>query len=254
MDNTKSPLTPTDCISNWNVARQKEELATVLLSSTGNYFLLDTGNISSIFNTLHIYIGYNNENLELYALPSIVESGQNLTISHNRYKQYEEEKGAKNILNFLDYVNSKLLPISLLNNQDGIEKKISGTPNAAEEKLIQSINSWDDPEKKAAWISRLFKESSDSMVLAFDIDISDFKPGQIHACYFALNQDENENFTVDLVIINTETNQILNLMVDHTNYDKTSQYRDMARPVPPFGQDIYTGQNEFGILGALGIN
>jgi len=248
MNNTKSPLIPTDCIQNWNTARQNQNLVTSLLNEAGNYFLLDTGNISSLFNTLHIYMGCNDNEIQLFSVPGIADNFDNLQISHERY--LSSNSGQENPLDMKGYINSKLLPITLSSVKENIEEKIVGEPSPQEQLLINSINNWGEVGSINNWVESIFeKGAAEQMVQVFDIDISDFKPGQIHACYFALTTSG----VVDLVIVNTETNQILNLFKDQTNYDSQSEFRDMARPVPPFGQDIFTRQLEFGILSTLGI-
>ncbi len=248
MNNTKSPLTPTDCILNWNTARLDASSITSLLNDAGNYFLLDTGNISSLFNTLHIYMGCNDNEVQLFALPGMADNTKNLQTSFERYQS--SNSGKENPLSMKAYIDSKLLPISISSKKENIQEKIVGEPSPAEQTLINSINNWGEVGSINNWIESIFeKGAAANMVQAFDIDISDFKPGQIHACYLALTAEE----VIDLVIINTATNQILNLFKDQTNYDNESAFRDMARPVPPFGQDIFTAQSEFGVLDVLGI-
>lgn len=249
MNNTKSPLTPTDCILNWNAARQNANSVASLLNNAGNYFLLDTGNISSIFNKLHIYLGCNETEIQLFALPSIADNFKNLQGSFERYQN--SNSGKENPLNMEGYINSKLLPIAVATKKEHIKETIMGEPSPGEQQLINSINKWGDEGSISNWIENIFeKGAAEHMIQAFEIDISDFKPGQIHACYFALTAEE----VIDLVIVNTETNQILNLFKDKTNYDNTSQFRDLATLVPPFGVNGSSlDYANFGILNALEI-
>lgn len=142
-------------------------------------------------------------------------------------------------------VNSKLE--SILLQYENVEEKFKGKYTPAQELLIKSIMNWNNAEVRNTWIKDSCAGKT-GMVIALDINISDFKIEYDHTCFLAL-KEVGGSYQMDLVIQNTHTNEFLNLS---KNSDGTVSLRDMARPVPPFGQDVFTeSQDQFGILGLM---
>lgn len=239
--------TPLYSIQSWKSAVSNEQTVSDIFTNSGNYFTLQTGNISHIFNTLHVYLGVTavqeNQELVLYAVPGLCDYSQHMNDEFTRYqeskKQTQEETGLE------IRVNSKLETIGLYNAD--IQSKFNGNYTPEEQQLIESIIAWNTPKTRNAWINSLYNQNK-PMVLALDINISDFVMAEAHTCYLALKQVEG-GYQMDLVIESTTTGKFLNIETDASG---VTSLRDMARPVPPFGQDVYTQSSEqFGILGLV---
>ncbi|MCH2194448.1 hypothetical protein [Kordia sp.] len=102
------------------------------------------------------------------------------------------------------------------------------------------------------------KVSSAPQVLV--IPTSDFEVNHLHECFFALRTNSNPTiptkYRMDLVVKNTVTNTFLNSKLELDTTDGSgSEFEDMARPVPPFGQDGYpsTDKKNFGVFLLSGI-
>lgn len=186
-----------------------------IFAKAGNYFILDTGNISadSHYNYFHVYFGLDDaDTLKLYVLPK------------------EDDKD-------IDIYTLNLIPIPPFGTDDKVVD-----PFANRQDLIQDINAWQNLESRNSWLD----VNHNALPWAFCIDASDFNPGDVHACYFAIRNNKEYGKLMDLVIANTGAKDIPSLIKEKKPYDKSSVFKDMARPVPPFG-------NNYGILIALGI-
>ncbi|WP_420572291.1 hypothetical protein [Kordia sp.] len=203
----------------------KENLKSIIAAS-GNYFILDTGNLSTItqYDKFHIYLGLDAGGaLKLYAVPGANDKAENINI-----------------------YTLNLIPISVSFTKGKIEDTF-----ANHQDLIKNANNWLNEDELDKWIDNVYSQENGNLIpLAFRIDASDFKAGDVHACYFALKFDDELGFrNMDLVIANTGPDQIPMLLLDGTPYDKSSVFEDMARPVPPYDNDV-----EFGIFDQLNIS
>ncbi len=128
---------------------------------------------------------------------------------------------------------------------------VSGYGN---EELIGWINNWCNETMRNNW---LMKVTNAPQVLV--IHTADFVVNDLHECYLALRPNTNPTiptkYRMDLVVKNTVTNAFINVKstIDAAG-DFGPQFRDMARPVPPFGQENHasTDETNFGILSTLG--
>lgn len=228
-------IDPIVCIENWRALANEAPIDGIisLLEKSGNQFTLNLKSLSLPSNKLHVYITLNG-------------SG---TIDFLAISSGSDKESNKHIF------DSALFPIPL-----GTEiVHINGTytsKNALE--LISWVNNWLDTTKRNSWILNASKNGN--MVQVFTIDTTDFMTDTLHDCYLALRPNSNpaipNKYMIDLVVKNVETGQLLNL-AESTNAETVeAHFRDMARPVPPFGQDNHpsTDPANFGILKSLGIN
>jgi hypothetical protein len=239
--------TPLYFIQNWKNATENQSSVQELFSSSGNYFTLHTGNISHTYNTLHVYLGatFEPEQVILYAVPGLSDYSENLSQEFSRYEASKQLP--KNYMTLATYVNSKLENIGLYT--EDVKAKFNRQYSPEEQKLIDSIFAWNDPKTRNAWLSSLYEEGK-PIVLSLDIDVSDFTIAEAHKCYLALKSVDS-GYQIDLVIENTTTGAFLNLTKDP---EGMTSLHDMARPVPPFGQNgsVYTqSSDQFGILGII---
>jgi hypothetical protein len=221
-------LSPIESIQKWNLIRTgtSEKLIQSVFDKAGNYFFLDTGNMSTLYNRFHLYLGYDNENLQAYVVSDIADTGDNLIQAYSDYKEHELKAGSKKpLLTETEYVDLKLVPATLSTVSQDIIDRLSNKPA-----LVTSINNWIN--KKSEWVAQAY--SNGTILQAFKINAIDFMPGDVHACFFALNEEENGNLEIDLVIVNTGLKDIGNMISKKEPYTEQSIFEDLARPVPPF--------------------
>ena len=127
-------------------------------------------------------------------------------------------------------------------------------PNPNRNELVTWINNWCDDGMRNNWLNNI---NQAPQVLV--IRTSDFTVNELHACYLALKPNTNPSipskYALDLVIENTVTGNFINVDVSTADTEIGSQFADMARPVPPFGQENRpsTDENNFGILEYMSI-
>jgi hypothetical protein len=219
--------TPLFCINQWAIARTNEVLLNSLFSASGNSFSLNSARLGG--EKLHIYIGYDGEDLSLYTIPSEADTGSSVS-------------------------NASLTKIAIAAEKQTLASSSRDSQNRIE--LIEAINNWTDPANIASWVSQNFsaKTSENTILQTFIIDTTDFMSDHNYEGYFALKiteEDKKPVYTIDLVVVNTDTGQILNLV----NVGNATHYRDLARLVPPFGQEKHpsTKKENFGVLQTLGL-
>ncbi|QHI38600.1 hypothetical protein IMCC3317_39940 [Kordia antarctica] len=220
----------TDSITTWNNMRLKnlEEIKN-LFTNTGNHFSLSLGNTSICSHKLHVYFAYSDGALQFYAIPSDSD-------------ERNKERPVEDLALFSIPLSTQMTKIL--------------SENPADEKYIDWINNWCNDSIRNNWLDNVSKNGN--VIQAFVINTADFMMNTTHKCYLALRPtSENENiYMIDLVVENTKTNDILNAGSGETEGGIEPQFRDMARPVPPFGQEghLSTEATNFGLLGSLGIN
>lgn len=220
-------------IKQWDFIRKyRIDLAKKAFMYSGNYFSINMGNISLNIDYLHIYLGYNNGQLRLYVIPSASDQqpiqGNLYSIPFSSVKETIKDSLNQDIKELIGYDKS-------------YQEYISWTQN------------WNDHTFRNNWIDEQYKDNpvENAIFQVFVIRTSDFMAGCIHNCYLALKQIPNSKpakYVADLVVVNTNNSQVLNLLEENKNFNKTSVYRDVARPVPPFGEG-----EDFGVLNELGI-
>ncbi|MDY8138130.1 hypothetical protein [Aquimarina sp. 2201CG5-10] len=221
-------------IKQWDFIRKHRiDLVKKAFMYSGNYFSINMGNISLNIDYLHIYLGYNNGQLKLYVIPSA-----------------SDQKPIQGNLYSIPFSSVKETIKDSL-NQD-IEELIGYDKSYQE--YISWIQNWNDHTFRNNWIDEQYKNNplENAIFQAFVIRTSDFMAGCIHNCYLSLKQISNSKpvkHVADLVVVNTNNNQVLNLLEENKNFNKTSIYRDVAQPVPPFPPN-----SDFGILSELGIS
>ncbi|EDP95601.1 hypothetical protein U8527_06125 [Kordia algicida OT-1] len=244
MESTQSSLTSLACIQNWEQCRTNQSSIENSLF-TGNSFTLKVGTVSPVFNRLHIYIGKatpENESggISFYAVPSVCDYQSTIQTEYENYSS-EPQKVARTLP---DLVNSKLVPVDFKTTP--FKYSAQGESPSAQ-LLIDSVNNWNNESVRASWLNAKFEGGPRYVLAAFDIDVSDFEPSHEHTCFLALKPDaKNPNdYTIDLVVVNTVTGNILNLEENENNVS----FRDLARLVPPFGQAKRPSTNEpnFGV-------
>lgn len=223
-------LTAVTAIENWSNNTKSQSSTETIINSSGNYFILDGESISKLGTKLHVYLASDNEVLSAYAISA--DKDQNLSKAE---------------------INEIVIQIPLLTNNEPIP--IDHYAGPQKEKaiiLIESVNAWNTTKPKEMWYAKIFDENT--VPLAIEIDCADFESGDTHACFFALKIDQN-NYAMDLVIMNMGKNIIINPEENGGGFGGNLVFRDMARPVPPFGQEGHpsTNYSNFGILQTLGI-
>lgn len=219
-------LQPIQSIQHWNSIRTNGPLGTIesILDKAGNYFFLDTGNMSTLYNRMHLYFGYDNENLQVYAVSDIADTEGNLQQAFSGYEKHQSKTDNPTVSNIEQYVDMKLVPSTLSTVSQDIIDKLSNKPE-----LVAEINNW--IQYKNDWATQAFNNRT--ILQAFKINTADFIPGDIHACFFAL-KGESGAFEIDLVIVSTGLKEIGQMMKDKQPYTEQSFFEDLARPVPPF--------------------
>jgi len=218
---------PITRIENWQVLASNAPIDGIvsLFETTGNSFPLTLNTTLKASERLHIYFTLDgSEKINFYVIPAT-----------------EDVKGNKNIY------NDGLFPVPLNSKQETIN-------NSENNELVTWINNWCNETMRNNW---LMKITNAPQVLV--IHTSDFTVNDLHKCYLALRPNTNPSihnkYRMDLVVQNTVTGAFINkkLVSDVTGIGP--QFRDMARPVPPFGQEGHasTDQTNFGILSTLGI-
>lgn len=219
-------LPPIQSIQQWNTIRTNGSVESIqsIFDTAGNYFFLDTGNMSTLYNRMHLYLGYDNENLQAYAVSDIADAEGNLQQAFSGYQQHQSEANNPILSNIEQYVDLKLVPATLSTVTQDIIDRLSNKPA-----LVESINNWNT--YKSDWAAQAFQNKT--ILQAFKINTADFIPEDIHACFFALKGEEGA-FEIDLVIVSTGLKEIGQMMKNKEPYTEQSIFEDLARPVPPF--------------------
>ncbi|WP_298512564.1 hypothetical protein [uncultured Kordia sp.] len=238
---------PLDEILLWQYQLGDQKDAKKSFDSSGNSFILNSiGTISQFYNTIHVYIAVDTYGgaIQMYAVPGMCDYEDYIIKGYDRYKISRSSRKLP-LEGFAEYVNTKLVPMKL--STVNVKEVFNGTYTGDKKILVESIKDWNDTTKRDTWLSQLYTNKK-KVVQAFDIDASDFENGCSHTCYLALKTNpagSKETYSIDLVVENTKTGALLNLV---STDDGTMLLRDMARPVPPFGQSIYTYyEGQFGI-------
>ncbi|AXG70041.1 hypothetical protein KORDIASMS9_02270 [Kordia sp. SMS9] len=224
METQTSP--PIQSIQQWNAIRLEGSLETIqsIFDKAGNYFFLDTGNMSTLYNRMHLYLGYDNENLQVYAVSDIADNVDNLQQAFSGYQHHQSQANNPVLSGIEQYVDLKLVPSTLSTVNQDIIDRLSNKPE-----LVVEINNWNT--YKNDWAAQAFQ--SKTILQAFKINTADFIPEDIHACFFALKGEEG-SFEIDLVIVSTGLKEIGQMMKNKEPYTEQSIFEDLARPVPPF--------------------
>lgn len=219
--------TPSSSIENWKSLAQGAPIDGIvsLFEKSGNNFTLTLDEKMKAATRLHIYFSLNeSEEIEFFVIPADADVSTN-----------------KNIY------SSGIYPLPL----SATKTSVSGDGN---QELITWINNWCNDIMRDGW---LMKVSNAPQVLVIHTD--DFTVNDEHLCYLALRPNTNPTIPtknrMDLVVQNTVTNTFINVEVETATATGIGpSYRDMARPVPPFGQENHTSTDEgnFGILSLLG--
>lgn len=217
-------------IKSWNHHRFNKNLAATILEKEGNKFsFIRSSNKAA---TIHIYIGCNNSHkIDLHFIDAKDDFNKNFQWFNT--SQLSNKKHP--------------LPSEYL-------ETTSKNPNAISwKKANKRINRWIDNKKRDKWLTHHYhpKKNENNIFQVFVVNALDFKVGNKHDCYLALRKviKSPNKYVADLIIVNTNTSEILNLTNSNNQILDGDSIDDMARPVPPFGSDY----NDFGVLVALNI-
>jgi len=212
---------PTISIENWSALAQEAPNDGIisLFEKSGNSFPLTLNAKMKEAERLHIYFGLNSSGeIQFYVIPAGLDKTTN-----------------KSILTCGEIVAIDTTQQTVNSN--------SGSP------LVGWINNWCNETLRNGWLTGL-----NQAVQVFVIHTDDFVVNDLHKCYLALKLEGDKKYKVDLVIQNTVTDEFLNVEQPSTDADATGAYfADMARPVPPFGQEDSTVEINFGVFQSLGI-
>ena len=217
-------------IENWSAISQDAPVDGIisLFETSGNSFPLTLDATLKASERLHIYFTLDGSGkVEFFVIPAASDQKINKSI-----------------------YSDGLYPVPL-----GVAQKTIANPNKNE--LVTWINNWCNETMRNAWLTNITKAPQ---VLV--IHTTDFVVNDLHNCYLALKPNTNpqtqSKYALDLVIENTVTGMFLNVEEPTTNASDAlgAQFADMARPVPPFGQDGHasTNQSNFGILEIMEID
>lgn len=231
LENDPLQTVQTEFITLWNTIRKEEEEVQSIFNLQGNMFNFIKPNAN--FQSFHIYVACDDSrNLHFYFIAS----------SDDANKKFDWVYSSQ--IKKLKYS----LPVS---TQPPNETKFIDWSSAN-----KWVNDWINDTKRNAWVSNNFSVDSENnnIVQAFEIDASDFEINDLHNCYLALKKDESGKYQVDIVVYNTATHTLLNTVskVANNGVKPAYSFEDLARPVPPFGQDGLEYRN-FGVLVDLGI-
>ncbi|WP_046758818.1 hypothetical protein [Kordia jejudonensis] len=217
--------TPSTSIENWKALAQGAPIDGIvsLFQKSGNNFALTLNEKMKAAKRLHIYFSLDgSEEIEFFVIPAADDVSTNKSI-----------------------YSSGIYPLPL----SATKTTISG-----DGELITWINNWCNDTMRDNW---LMKVSNAPQVLVIHTD--DFTVNDEHLCYLALRPNSNASIPtknrMDLVIQNTVTNTFINVKLEAATATGIGpSYRDMARPVPPFGQENHasTDETNFGVLSLLG--
>jgi len=214
-------------IENWSALSQSAPRDGIisLFETSGNSFPLTLDATLKASERLHIYFTLDGSGkIEFFVIPAVADTKTNKSI-----------------------YSDGLFPVAL-----GVAQKTVTNPNKNE--LVTWINNWCNETMRDAWLTNITQAPQ---VLV--IHTSDFVVSDLHECYLALKPNTNpqiqSKYALDLVIKNTVTGAFINEELATETTGVGPQFADMARPVPPFGQENYasTDESNFGILETLGI-
>lgn len=212
-------------IKHWNDKRKDKSFLETYFSKSGNRFSFKPN--KEISGYLHIYLALtDNKELNFYF------------IKENDDKQKKNDWLSVSALSH----HKEPLPPNLAENSEGHTGKLPY------KKVVKWVDNWNDDKIRGEWIEANFnkKQENNTIMLAFRIDSSDFIVGTRHECFLALKKVKSK-YIADIVVYNTDNFKILNSQ--NTNATEESTYEDLARPVPPFGDDYET----YGVLVELDI-
>ncbi|WP_298425223.1 hypothetical protein [uncultured Kordia sp.] len=213
-------------IENWKALAQESPIDGIisLFEKSGNNFQLTLDEKMKSSERLHIYLTLSDDEISFFVIPS----ASDLPVNKNIY-------------------GSGVYPVAI----SATQQTVSGTGN---EELMTWINNWCNEKMRNTWLMNVQKAPQ---VLVIHTD--DFIVDNLHECYFALRPNSNASIPtknrMDLVVKNTVTGTFLNVELETATAEGVGpQFRDMARPVPPFGQENHTSTDvsNFGILSLLG--
>ncbi|WP_298512566.1 hypothetical protein [uncultured Kordia sp.] len=211
-------------IESWSALAQQAPVDGIisLFEKSGNSFPLTLNAKMKAAERLHIYFGLDGSgNIQFYAIPADLDQESNKTIY---------SCGASVAL-------------------DATQQTVTSNSNSP---LVGWVNNWCNETLRNNWLTGL-----DQAVQVFVIHTTDFVVNDLHKCYLSLKPGAAKGqYTVDLVIQNTVTGMFLNVEEPSADDDALgAQFADMARPVPPFGQEGHTSTDasNFGVFQALGI-
>lgn len=197
-----------------------------LLQKSGNSFPLTLSETLLAYKTLHIYFTLDGSGeIQFFVIPAELDK----TTNKNLY-------------------GSGIYPIAVSATQTTVNSE-------SNPELVGWINNWCNKTMRDNW---LMKVTNAPQVLVIGTD--DFTAGDLHECYFALRPNTNPTIPtknrMDLVVKNTVTNTFINVrLATDVSGALGAEFADMARPVPPFGQENHasTDESNFGVLQNLGI-
>lgn len=111
------------------------------------------------------------------------------------------------------------------------------------------VGNWNNTLTRESWIGT--ETTNETMFQAFIIPVDDIVSNQKHAAYFALKAGPESDFIADLIIINTQTNELMTIPATEVEVDgglETTTYYDMVRPVPPYKAGLGREKANFGLL------
>ncbi len=193
---------------NWKVIRSNADSVKQKFAAAGNYFEFE---VDSLNVATHAHIGYDvtTNSLSFTMIKANSDTPENTTCIALAKLQSQKIKLPK-----MDTIAE--------NNKDAI---------GWNEANIR-INNWRDDAKRNQWIDSNFnKDVQNEVFTAFYISKLDFKYGDRHRCYLALRDVKENGITVaykpDLIILNTETSELLTLKAK-------GNLEDLTQPVPPY--------------------
>lgn len=214
-------------IENWSALSQNAPIDGIisLFQTSGNSFPLTLDTTLKASERLHIYFTLDaSGKIEFFVIPADSDIKTNKSI-----------------------YSDGLFPVQLGSNQLTLQ-------NPNKNALVTWINNWCNETMRDAWLTKITQAPQ---VLV--IHTTDFVVNDLHECYLALRPNTNPSipskYALDLVIKNTVTGMFLNVKEPATGDALGAQFADMARPVPPFGQENHpsTGESNFGVLELMGI-
>lgn len=212
-------------IKRWYEKRKDKSFLESYFSEAGNRFSFKPNRAVSDY--LHIYLAMNEDGeLSFYF------------IEENDDKHKKNDWLSATTIS----THKEPLPSNLLENTKDHPAKLPF------KEVAKWVDNWIDDKIRGEWIEANFnsKPEDNTIMLAFRIDSSDFDAGVKHECFLALKKVKSK-YVADIVVYNTDNFKILNSQ--NTIGTEESTYEDLARPVPPFGDDYET----YGVLVELDI-
>lgn len=224
---TSIPVINLNFIKRWNDKRTDEPFLKSFFEQSGNKFSFTKEHED--VEKLHVYLALNSkEELNFYFI--------------------KEKDDAKKRFNWLASSNLSSNKGSLPPPLDPSNE--TSKPAMPYGKAKEWIENWIDTEKRNEWIASNFNANyiDNTIMLAFVISTADFNIGAKHECFLALKKVKSV-YVADLIVYNTENKEIVNREKSNSNGPGSLEVSDLARPVPPFGDEY----DEFGALIELGI-